>query len=769
MTKVLHIPEGQPLNEWFLDELQEYLATFASPNFLVTIQSNTVLQVVAGAGNDQVAIGINDPAGSPSGYAFRFNTATVTASAPGGLIVGDNDVFVTSYVAGPFSSNPSPPPRQIDAAPALTFGLAVLAPGSTPTGSTAVAWYRKVAKATWDGAKFTKVTMLVGGGGTPAVHASSHLPSGTDPLAWLASIHMIGLASARPTAATGNAGLTYFATDTSGGTLYESTGSAWQQLGVGLTAALPPAAHAATHLTGGTDALAWESTIHGRGTTAARPAYAASQAGYLYFATDTGILFRASVAAGAWEQIAAAVSHAANHLGGGTDAIAWGTVNSQGLASARPAAAAANTGYFYFATDTNGGTLYRSTGSAWTQVSFGLTSAATPIAHAASHAAAGTDALAWTTIHGKGTTAARPTAAAGNAGYTYFATDTGGGTLYQSDGAAWAQIGIGLTSGPAPGAHEATHLPTGTDALPWLSQIHAQGTAASRPAAASGNAGLTYLATDTNGGTLYYSTGSAWTAAGAGVSQAASAHAATHLGGASDAISWGTVISQGTFASRPAAAAANTGYIYIATDTNGGTSYRSTGAAWTQMGQAVSPAASAPQAHASTHLANASDAINWASVHSSGTQAARPGAAAGNAGYIYFATDIGVIYRSTGGTWEVGNASAAAFSQTPIAYFAGGTTGYGNSTYTVSAPAAGTYIVEWGAADLNTAGQGSAGTIACSLAGTATVRYADVSDTGGTGFTVATLTNGQVVTFTTSISGNATSMTGVWAKLTRIA
>lgn len=44
------------------------------------------------------------------------------------------------------------------------------------------------------------------------------------------------------------------------------------------------------------------------------------------------------------------------------------TAFAQGLAANRPAAASSNAGYFWLSTDVNGGTLYQSTGSAWTQV-----------------------------------------------------------------------------------------------------------------------------------------------------------------------------------------------------------------------------------------------------------------------------------------------------------------------------------------------------------------------------------------------------------------
>ncbi|MBA3591385.1 hypothetical protein [Methylibium sp.] len=67
-----------------------------------------------------------------------------------------------------------------------------------------------------------------------------------------------------------------------------------------------------------------------------------------------------------------------------------------------------------------------------------FTDARTPTAHQTSHAPGGTDALPWTTIHGRGTTAAKPAAAAGNAGYLYF--DTTLAKLQRSTGAAWEDV-----------------------------------------------------------------------------------------------------------------------------------------------------------------------------------------------------------------------------------------------------------------------------------------------------------------------------------------
>lgn len=69
-----------------------------------------------------------------------------------------------------------------------------------------------------------------------------------------------------------------------------------------------------------------------------------------------------------------------------------------------------------------------------------LTDARTPIAHSASHSPGASDALNFPAINLSGTLAARPVAAAANAGLLYFATDDNGGTMYRSDGSAWTKI-----------------------------------------------------------------------------------------------------------------------------------------------------------------------------------------------------------------------------------------------------------------------------------------------------------------------------------------
>lgn len=86
------------------------------------------------------------------------------------------------------------------------------------------------------------------------------------------------------------------------------------------TIGAPSIDHDLTHLPGGTDELQWSSSIHMRGTTAARPAASTTNAGLFYSLSDgTGALQRAAGAS--WIDIAPPYLHASQHSSGGADPI----------------------------------------------------------------------------------------------------------------------------------------------------------------------------------------------------------------------------------------------------------------------------------------------------------------------------------------------------------------------------------------------------------------------------------------------------------------
>jgi hypothetical protein len=199
------------------------------------------------------------------------------------------------------------------------------------------------------------------------------------------------------------------------------------------------------------------------------------------------------------------------------------------------------------------------------------------IAHGPTHDPGASDPVDWPVVFLYGLVASRPTAAEWNRGLYFYATDVAGGTLYQSIGTSWVKRSPSLI-------HAAEHQPGGSDPLTWT-LINLAGTLASRPAASASNLGLTYLATDDRGGTVYRSNGTTWVQMAASVM-----HKLQHAPGQSDAIDYTVVHMWGTLAARPAAAAVNAGLFYLATDAGGGTLYLSTGTAWIQAAASVSVA-----------------------------------------------------------------------------------------------------------------------------------------------------------------------------------
>ena len=106
-----------------------------------------------------------------------------------------------------------------------------------------------------------------------------------------------------------------------------------------------------------------------------------------------------------------------------------------------------------------------------------------------------------------------------------------------------------------------------------------------------------------------------------------------------------------------------------------------------------------------------------------------------------------------------GNAVGA---QAPVAVYSA-VRGNGQ-TYTITAPVAGTYALEFGAAFYNESGQGDSATINNNKDSVG-VRYHTVGGGAGPALTIVTLGAGEVVTLTVATGGN---LTHCWAKLTRL-
>lgn len=92
-------------------------------------------------------------------------------------------------------------------------------------------------------------------------------------------------------------------------------------------------------------------------------------------------------------------------------------------------------------------------------------------------------------------------------------------------------------------------------------------------------------------------------------------------------------------------------------------------------------------------------------------------------------------------------------------------------TFTITAPVNGTYVLEFGAQQMDsTSGTGNVKTLTADSGGTTAV-YSDTGSSGSIGIqTGLALSSGQVVTLTCNhVSGSAIAgLLGTWAKLTRL-
>lgn len=142
---------GQPLPQSFLSALQEFIGTLDA-NLVVTKATATSIQVVAGPGSAQAAVGIDG--------LFRYNAATVTAAMPASPPLGTYDIYAVAS-ANSFSNAPAPDTDNTD----YSFGLQIVASAATPTGTwngQAISNYRKLGTLTWDGTQITGIQQTAG-------------------------------------------------------------------------------------------------------------------------------------------------------------------------------------------------------------------------------------------------------------------------------------------------------------------------------------------------------------------------------------------------------------------------------------------------------------------------------------------------------------------------------------------------------------------------------------------------------------------------------
>lgn len=195
----------------------------------------------------------------------------------------------------------------------------------------------------------------------------------------------------------------------------------------------------------------------------------------------------------------------------------------QGTFASRPVSTGGSPGIqgrFYMATDLTPMILYYDYGTGWASIgaiaagSIGTTQLADG-AVTGGPAGAGVkiaaltithDNIAVGTIRGGGNEIA---AASVTAADLAAALKPSGGAGAGTEALRAIGTGAGLV---APGTHAAQHAPAGADPIDYT-LVHVSGTLVARPAAAAGNAGLFYYATDQDA--FYRSTGAAWVRVGA--------------------------------------------------------------------------------------------------------------------------------------------------------------------------------------------------------------------------------------------------------------
>ena len=173
-----------------------------------------------------------------------------------------------------------------------------------------------------------------------------------------------------------------------------------------------------------------------------------------------------------------------------------------------------------------------------------------------------------------------------------------------------------------------------------------------------------------------------------------------------------------------------------------------------------------PIAHIASHAPGGSDALPWTTIHGRGTTGAKPAAAAGNAGYLYFDTTLAKLQRSTGSAWEDVAEPGAVTSYSLTA-----TTTDATQTELLTAASARLTLPDstaWGFTALFTGrynGDGDPGFAVWTARDSSRLWYGIASSSDGTKL-VATVNGGQIYTSTDSgVTWTARDSSRTWASI----
>lgn len=146
MTEHRPLAYGDRLPVAFVNPIQDFISTYVSPNFVLSLANSTTVQIVAGVDNAIVAAGISGK--------WRFISATINRAHPGGG-AGIYDVWIVAF-DNSFAGVP-----EVDST-VYDFQLRIVASGGSPvTGSGATTFGRKIGEITWDGAAITAIKQTV--------------------------------------------------------------------------------------------------------------------------------------------------------------------------------------------------------------------------------------------------------------------------------------------------------------------------------------------------------------------------------------------------------------------------------------------------------------------------------------------------------------------------------------------------------------------------------------------------------------------------------